>query len=185
MCKSVNIFVFRSYQCCPGAADCWRIARRLDAGWRISALKCAGGKLVGLRSLGGGGGGLGGEECVLTELNQLLTSTGEGRVVYLGCRRSRSGVCCGFWIYKILRSIVGVAKYHWCRNRCHVEQCRAWRSRWPLWCVWDVVYIYWQCGYRLIAQTYIATPGLPFRKDGQSLTRLSRKQNTMAIGICQ
>ena len=29
-----------------------------------------------------------GEECVLTELNQLLTSTGGGRVVDLGCRRS-------------------------------------------------------------------------------------------------
>ena len=50
--------------------------------WRISALKCAGGNLVGLRSLEGA------EECVLTELNQLLTSTGEGRVVDLGCRRS-------------------------------------------------------------------------------------------------
>ena len=36
----------------------------------------------------GGTGILGGEECVLTELNQLLT--GEGRVVDLGCRRSLS-----------------------------------------------------------------------------------------------
>ena len=51
----------------------------------------AGGKLVGLGSLewGGGGGGRG-EECVLTELNLLLTSTWAGRVVDLGCRRSLS-----------------------------------------------------------------------------------------------
>ena len=35
-------------------------------------------------------GGGGGEECVLTELNQLLTSTGGGRVVDLGCKRSLS-----------------------------------------------------------------------------------------------
>ena len=40
--------------------------------WRISALKCAGGKLVGLvtRILG-----VGGEECVLRELNQLHVTT--------------------------------------------------------------------------------------------------------------
>ena len=43
--------------------------------WRMSALKCAGGKLVGLVT---GILGVGGEECVLTELNQLLTSTGIG-----------------------------------------------------------------------------------------------------------
>ena len=42
---------------------------------------------MGLGSLGGGGGG---KECVLTELNQLLTSTGGGRVDDLGCRRSLS-----------------------------------------------------------------------------------------------
>ena len=36
-------------------------------------------------------GGAGGEECVLTELNRLLTSTGGGgTVVDLGCRRSLS-----------------------------------------------------------------------------------------------
>ena len=32
----------------------------------------------------------GGGECVLTELHQLLTSTGGGRLVVLGCRRSLS-----------------------------------------------------------------------------------------------
>ena len=38
----------------------------------------------------------GGEECVLIELNQMLTSTGGGRVVDLGCRRFlQSGLGCG------------------------------------------------------------------------------------------
>ena len=44
---------------------------------------------MGLGSLEWGGGG----ECVLSELNQLLTSTGGGRVVDLGCRRSLSLGC--------------------------------------------------------------------------------------------
>ena len=43
------------------------------------------GLVTGILGVGGGG-----EECMLTELNQLLTSTGEGRVVDLGYRRSLS-----------------------------------------------------------------------------------------------
>ena len=51
-------------------------------------MKCAGGKLVVLLT---GILGVGGGERVLTELNQLLTSTGGGgRMVDLGCRRSLS-----------------------------------------------------------------------------------------------
>ena len=43
------------------------------------------------RETGGSGIlGVGGEECVLTELNRLSTSTGRGRVVDLGCRTSLS-----------------------------------------------------------------------------------------------
>ena len=43
------------------------------------------------REIGGTGIlGVGGEEYVLTELNQLLTGTGGGRMVDLGCRRSLS-----------------------------------------------------------------------------------------------
>ena len=69
---------------------------------------CAGGKLVGLGILGAGG-----EECVLTELNQLLTSTGGGRVVDLGCRRSLNLGWVVDFGYTCRRSfVVGVAKYH-------------------------------------------------------------------------
>ena len=38
--------------------------------------------------------GVGREECALTELNQLLTSTGGGRVVDIGCI-PQSGLGCG------------------------------------------------------------------------------------------
>ena len=45
-----------------------------------------------LGSLEWGGGGGVGEECVLTELNQLVISTGGGRVgdLHVGCRISLS-----------------------------------------------------------------------------------------------